>query len=298
MAKHREITSEGALLRDAAGNAASLRVGLIGHGAIGRHVADALRSGVISGASLAGVLTRNRHDAQVGNSGRRSAAPRERVETIDELIERSDLIVEVAGHDALARYGPSVLDAGVDLVVVSTGALADAKTLEALHKASPGRLLVCPGAVGGIDLLRAVRLAGSPVSVSLRSVKKPASLAQSWMSLAETEVLSAMQPGDPEHLVFEGPARQAAILFPQNANIAATLALALGDWDAVTVQIVADASTSTTIHTVSIASACGNYRLELQNSVSLDNPATSSLVAPAVLRCIEQCTDNATPRFL
>ena len=50
------------------------------------------------------------------------------VSDIDSLCggpNRPDLVVECAGQAAVAQYGKAVLERGVDLAVISTGAFAD-----------------------------------------------------------------------------------------------------------------------------------------------------------------------------
>jgi aspartate dehydrogenase len=266
--------------------AVALRVGLIGHGAIGRRVADELRRGAVAGAQLTGVLTRTA-----------SRAP-EAVPDIAALIAASDLVVEAAGHGALQMWGAPVLDAGIDLLVVSTGALADPDTSARLRAAGTGRLLICPGAIGGLDLLRSVRRSGPGVTVRLTSTKRPAALLQPWMPAEQIRGLRRLRPGDPPEVLHDGSAVDAASRFPQNANVAATLALAADDWDAVTVRLVADAGVPATVHLIEIDGPSGSYRLEFRNHPSPDNPSSSGLVAFSVIRSISDLTPSGSPAFL
>jgi aspartate dehydrogenase len=260
-----------------------VRVGLIGYGAVGREVADQLKAGSVEGAVLSGIFTRS------GTSPFNSAPD------IDTLIEGADLVVEAAGHEAVRSYAPKLLGSGVDLLIISTGALADEETFDLLQDSGPGRLLICPGAIGGIDLLRAVRRSGPVMSVRLTSRKHPKSLLQPWMSDGEKRDLLSMSEVEAAHVVFEGSARDAALRFPQNANVAATVALAIRDWQSVQVHIVADAALSKTEHILDITGRCGEYHLEIRNEPSPDNPATSGLVAPSVLRCIGDLCGGASP---
>ncbi|HEY8546467.1 MAG TPA: aspartate dehydrogenase domain-containing protein, partial [Acidimicrobiales bacterium] len=86
-----------------------------------------LRRGQVPGCRLTGVLRRS-GPASVG-----AARPRpgrgdpglHPVASIDELVRASDVVVEAAGAEALAEHGPAVVEAGVDLLVVSVGALVD-----------------------------------------------------------------------------------------------------------------------------------------------------------------------------
>ncbi|WP_307801126.1 aspartate dehydrogenase domain-containing protein [Actinomadura violacea] len=267
---------------------AVLRVGVLGHGAIGANVAGALCKGAVPGAALGGVLTR----------GADGAVPAS-VPDMRGLLASADVVVEAAGGPALREHGPAVLAAGRDLLAVSVGALADEdlfRELTRLTAAGSGRLLVCPGALGGLDALRAAALAGPLTRVRLTSSKAPASLVQPWMDEPAANRLRSLRPGDPPVTVFDGDAREAAVRFPRNANVAATVALAAGDWASVRVRLLADPDTPLTRHVVEFAGPVGEYRFELGNLPDPANPATSGLVAHAVLRSLADLVPGAAWR--
>ncbi|WP_199747810.1 aspartate dehydrogenase [Actinomadura sp. WAC 06369] len=256
-----------------------MRVGVLGHGAIGSKVAGALRAGAVPGATLAGVLTRNG-----------STSPRP-VRDLAELLSGADVVVEAAGQQALREHGPEILATGCDLVAVSVGALVDEVLFRDLTRprtAPPesGRLLLCQGALGGLDVVRAAAFGGPLTSVRLTSSKSPASLVQTWMAEEEAERLNTLRPGDSPVTVFDGDARGAAARFPRNANVAATLALAAGGWSAVRVRLLADPDATLTRHIVEFAGPVGEYRFELGNLPDPANPKTSGLVPFAVLRTL------------
>lgn len=253
-----------------------LRVGMIGHGAIGSAVARRLRRGDIPGVALAGVLRRST-----------SAGPGFTYD-LDTLIKDADVIVEAAGQEAVREYGTAVLAAGRDLILVSVGALADERLFAALTKYEPGhgRLHVSQGALGGLGVVRAAAISGPLASVRLTSTKKPGSLVQPWMGVALAGRLQSLRETDEPLIVYDGPAREAAVLFPRNANVAATLALAAGDWSVVKARMIADASAATSHHVVQFKAQVGEYRFDLGNNPDPDNPATSGLVAYSVLRLL------------
>jgi aspartate dehydrogenase len=98
--------------------------------------------------------------------------------------------------------------------------------------------------------------------------------------------LRDLKPGDEPVVLHDGPAREAAERFPKNANVAAALALAAGDWDIVHVRLVAVPGATLTRHVVEFAGPVGQYRFELANLPDPGNPATSGLVPYAVLRTL------------
>ena len=145
----------------------TLRVGLIGHGAIGSVVACELVAGLVSGVELVAVLDPvNPHaDLDCGS--------------LDAMLSRVDLVVETAGHGALVEHGPAVIASGTGLLILSVGALADDELHRALVGAGEGRLMYSTGAIGAIDALRAATLAGGLERVSMTSTK-PSANRRGW----------------------------------------------------------------------------------------------------------------------
>lgn len=247
-----------------------LRVGVIGAGAIGSVVAAALRDGRVGGAELTGVAD--------------PAAPEGLpVLGADALIEASDLVVEAAGQRALAELGPRVVAAGRDLLVVSVGALADQDLFDRLVAGGPGAVHLSTGAVGGLDLLRAAAAMGELNRVEIVTTKRARSLVQPWMDAADAERLrTATEPVE----LLRGPARRVTRAFPKSANVAASVALAVGDWDVVEAAVVADPSAELTSHVISAQGAAGSYRFEFRNHPSPQTPTSSQVVPYAVIAAI------------
>lgn len=248
----------------------SKAVAVLGYGAIGSVVCERLLAGDVPGARLDCVV------------GRRATGLPVPVVTADEAIERVDVLVECAGHDALAEHGEAALKAGVDLVVSSAGALADEPLRGRLDAAGPGRLFVTSGALGGLDLLVAAASAAPFTAIRLTTTKTPAALVQDWMDDAlKKELAEAEGPV----VVFTGPASKAAALFPKSMNVAATLSLALPDTP-VEVELVADPAASLVTHVVTAEGPVGEYRFEVRNHPSPSNPRTSRVVPYAVLQTL------------
>lgn len=246
-----------------------VRVGVIGHGAIGRVITSRLHAGDVPAAEL------------VGLSARRTVPnpPVAQVE-LDELVAMSQVIVEAAGHKLVSEHGAEILQRGVDLVVVSLGALAEQEVETAIRTAGPGRVVMCTGAVGGLDLLRAAHRLAPLERVQLTTTKRPGVLVQPWM---DDELTRELETGAATTVVFDGTAREAATSFPKSINVAASLALTLGSWDLVGVRIVADPDTPRTRHVIEAEGESGHYRFEIANAPSDLNPATSAVVPYAVL---------------
>lgn len=240
-----------------------MKVALLGCGAIGEVAARALAAGAVPGADLLGVVHRDPVDP-----------PGLPVLDAEAATAGADLVVECAGHAALAATGPAVIAAGVDLLVVSIGALTDDDLLVRLL-AGPGRVHLCGGAVGGLDLLRAAALMdGGPTRVTVTT----------------TKAASALLPGEPTPdgpvELMRGSARAVAARFPMSTNVVAAVALAAGRWDVVEAAVVADPGATRTRHVVEASGPSGDYRIEIANRPSERTPTTSAITPYAVLRAV------------
>lgn len=251
---------------------AQWRIGVLGHGAIGSLVAAEIAARHIPGATLAGIIVRTP----------RRDAPAQQL-SLDEALAECDLIVECAGQEALRDHGERILRAGVDLLMTSIGALADEHIEQTLRAAGPGRLFYTAGAIGGLDLLASGARMGSYRSVNVLTRKLPHTLIQPWM---DPERVRHLEQAAEASEVFSGPAREAAKLFPKSLNVAAAVALAIQDWSAVTVTLIADPSAQLTEHRISARGISGEYSFTIKNAPAEQNPRTSAVVPYAVLRSL------------
>jgi aspartate dehydrogenase len=195
-----------------------------------------------------------------------------------------ELVIECAGHGAVSAFGVKVLEADKDLMIVSIGALSDASLYESLVDAAKrckGQLILPAGALIGVDGLAAARSAGLE-NVTIRSVKPPLS----WSGAQGVEGMDLAAIKD-RTTVFSGSAREAARLFPKNANVAATTALAGIGFEKTKVELVADPMTSQNTHTLIFEGAPGSYELVIAGNPSPNNPKTSQLTALSIVRLIE-----------
>lgn len=249
------------------------KVGLVGWGAIGRVVGQAVAEGRVPGAELTCVV-----DNRV--LGAEAPAPQL---SFEEALKHCDLIVEAAGQGVVREWGERVLRSGSDLLIASTGALTDDALARRLTETGPGRVYFTGGAVGGLDLLQAVRALGPLAEVRLTTTKLPSTLEQPWM---DEELLHRMRTATGPVEVMRGTARDVPARFPKSTNVAASVALAVGDPDRVTVSVVADPAAAYTRHTIDARGDHGAYRFEAEHLPDPGNPATSQVVPYSVLRSL------------
>lgn len=199
------------------------------------------------------------------------------------LAQKPDLVVEAAGQEAVRQHGGSILAAGIDLGIASVGCLTD----DVLHQhllatalSTGARLHILPGAVGGVDILAAARLSGLK-EVLYTSRKPPAA----WKGTKAEGCVGLDDLQDP-FVFFKGSARDAATHYPQNANVAATIALAGVGLDHTQVQLIADPTVKRNIHEVQFVSGCAEAKLYIEGKAAPDNPKTSQTAGFSLARFV------------
>lgn len=276
-----------------------LRVAVIGAGAIGAPVIAELALGRISGATLAGVVTRGAGSLVTTLSpvlGDGAGRVTDFGADIDRAVRESDLVVECAGIPALSDYGPEVITRGGKLLIVSIGALAN-PGVRAQLLGGPGTLRLVSGAIGGLDVLRAAARGGGGsgdtsantssghttagiTTAAITSTKRAATLVQPWMGEAEA---AKLRDTAAPFVLFEGSVREAVERFPASLNVACALAHATGLWDETVVRLVADPAAVRTTHEIAASGSAGDYAFSITNAVSETNPTSSAVVAESVL---------------
>ena len=131
------------------------------------------------------------------------------------------------------------------------------------------------------DGLLAARTAGLR-EVFYTSVKPP----YAWAGTrGEARIAAA---GNARTTFFEGSAREAALEYPQNANVGATLALAGIGLDGTRVRLVSDPSATAPLGIVEAAGEFGTFRFEILAYASRENPKTSLLTAHSMLLALRE----------
>jgi aspartate dehydrogenase len=258
-----------------------VRVGLIGWGAIGRSIVDLWNALSPERFTLAAVCVRA---AQL-QTARTMLAPEVVIsDAIGDLLASGlDYVIEAAGQAAVESHADEILRAGCSLYLLSVGSLAPDALRARLQEAAAagrGRVLIPAGALAGFDGLLTMRYDG------LRSVKytstKPSN---AWQGT----VASANHPLDrmtERTVIFQGNARDAARLFPKNANLAAAVALAGIGFERTEVELIADPSATRNTGTVEAVSHSSTLTLTMSSNPS-SNPKTSANVAASVIAALQ-----------
>jgi aspartate dehydrogenase len=255
-----------------------LKVALIGFGAIGSEVFRRARS--LPNLEIRQVLARPGRiahvQAQIGSEA-------QAISGVDHLANDIDLVLEVAGHGALASHGMEVLEQGLDLCIASVGALADDTLRGRLSEAarrSRAHMHVLPGAIGGIDALAAAGLDG--LTEVIYTGRKPP---EAWAGSTEYEQLG-LADSTGETVIFDGSAREAALQFPKNANVVATVALAGLGLDATRARLLCDPEAEGNSHHISARGPLVGLDYTTRGKPLPSNPRTSALTVLSALRSL------------
>lgn len=264
-------------------NASSaLRIGIFGVGSIGQTIANAVDARGID-AQLVGIADKESEKAQAFASTL-SSPPR--VLPLNELIQRSDLIVEAASQEALPEFVPKALSASRDVLIMSVGGLLGHEEWFRQAEEKRCRIYVPSGAIAGLDGIKSAGM-GRIQSAMLTSRKPIAALRGTKYVVEQGVQLDDLKE---ETVIFEGTAEEAARAFPTTSNVAASLRLAVDRSVPVCVRVVAVPGGSKNVHEIRVQGEFGRLSVDVENVPSKANPRTSQLAAFSALATLKNLT--------
>ena len=254
-----------------------LRISIAGLGAVGTRIATHLHSGM-PGRRLPASAVRDLAAAR-----RRLADKCEDVSLvdIDELEPLSDIVIECAPAAVLRSIVEPFVRAGKKAIVLSAGALLANMELIELARANGGQIIVPSGALLGLDAVTAAAQ-GEIRSVKM-TTRKPVDGLVGAPYLVENKIdISDIK--DPIR-VFSGTAREAAVGFPANLNVAVALALAGVGPDRTRLEIWADPRLSRNTHQIEVDSDSARFSMSIEN-IPTENPKTGRITALSVIAAL------------
>jgi aspartate dehydrogenase len=261
------------------------RVAIAGLGEIGRTIARGLDAG-IPGFTLSAVAVRDpsKSDAFLG-------ALRHRVPCValGALGQHADIIIECVPAAVFRDVAGPALRAGRQLIVLSAGALLSAPDVVRLAEQFGGRIIVPSGALLGLDAVVAAAQ-GAIESVTMVSRKPIQGLLGAPFLLERGIAIEGLR--EPLR-VFSGTAREAAVGFPANFNVAAALSLAGVGPDRTRVEIWADPTITRNTHRIEVESDSARFSMTIENIPS-GNPKTGRITALSVIALLRKMGSAVT----
>lgn len=255
------------------------RVAIAGLGAVGGQVAAALEAG-ISGCSLTAVAARDKEKAAARLLGFGHPVP---VVDLAALEPLADLVVECAPSALLPEIAAPFLRAGKTVVVLSAGALLRHDYLLDLARDHGGQIIVPTGALIGLDAM--VAAAEGQIHSVRMVTRKPVKglLGAPFLESHGIDISGITAPLK----IFEGSAREAAIGFPANLNVAVALSLAGIGPDRTTLEIWADPGIQRNTHRIEVQADAASFSMAIEN-VPSENPKTGRITALSVIACLRK----------
>jgi aspartate dehydrogenase len=256
----------------------ALRIGLAGLGAVGLDVAKRLIDGDVPGLTLAAVAVR---DADKARRALPQIGDLIALRTATALADDCDVVVECLPPALFREVAIAAIDKARIFMPLSVAQLLQNGDLIERAKEKGARILVPSGALLGFDAVRAAA-EGTIHSVDMMTRKPPAGL-EGALYLVERGI--SVQGLKSPLKVFDGSAREGALGFPTNVNVAAALSLAGIGPDRTHLEIWADPTVTRNIHTIKVEADTTRFTMTIE-SVPSDNPRTGKLVAPSVIAAL------------
>ena len=246
----------------------------IGYGSMARKVHEMLPKNIVLSTVLSSTRSAAKIKAELGESI-------EVITSVNDLVKMPDLAIEMSGQDGLKEHAIQILEKRIPLGIISVGAFTDESFAVSLADAAEKhgvKIHILAGAVAGIDGINAASLAGLS-EVVYQGRKHPSS----WQGSYADQLIDYDNLVEPT-VFFTGTAREAAALFPDNSNVAATIALAGVGLDDTRVELIADPTLEHNIHHIMAAGVFGKLEISMTGLPLAENPKTSSLAAFSALR--------------
>lgn len=252
-----------------------LKVAIGSIGTIGLKVAKKLDEG-IEGITLTAVSARDIERAKQNISSFKTPPL---IVPPQELATNADLVVECAPAEIFRQIAEPAVYTGKKLMPLSVGALLSNWDLVERAPQVGAKILVPSGALLGLDAVRAAS-EGKFNSVTMVTRKPPAGLAGApYLISNQIDIENLTEP----KLVFEGTAREGAIGFPANVNVAAALSLAGPGPDNTSLQIWADPTIDRNTHSIKVNADSASFEMNMFSIPTHEKPATGRIVALSVI---------------
>jgi len=261
-----------------------LKIGIVGCGAIGSSLAKMIVNDFSKKTELVAL-----YDKISGKSEKLSESVSNNkllaIASLQDLIRKSELVIEAASADSSWHIAKETLSCGRDIMIMSVGGIVNrVGQLSKLGGYYRSKVYIPSGAVSGIDALKAAVM-GKIKSVVLTTYKNP--LAFKGVRYIQAKKLNLGKIRK-DTLLFSGTAQQAIRFFPQNINVAGILSISGIGAVNTRVKIIASPKVKRNIHEIRIESSAGKIFTRTENILHPDNPKTSYLAVLSAVAVLKQ----------
>ncbi|MCA9400076.1 MAG: DUF108 domain-containing protein [Candidatus Omnitrophica bacterium] len=260
-----------------------LKIGIVGCGAIGQRMSKMISKKLYNSCIISALYDIN-HDRALKLE--KQIAGRSLVQgSVKNVIKKSDLIIEAVNAPDTAKIIELILTSKKSVLAMSVGkTLRKANQLFKLALKNNCFLLLPSGAIAGIDAIKAAGL--STIDKITLTTRKPVKgLPQNKYLTSRNIDLKKIKK---ETTVFQGSVFDAVKHFPQNINVAATLALASKKARLLVVNIVTSPHFTSNSHEICVEGSFGKILTRTENVPCPDNPKTSYLAVLSGMQTLKQ----------
>lgn len=259
------------------------KIAVIGYGALSKIFLDLFKIHLANDYDINGILIKNqdkRNDAislgynTYGN--------------LEELfLDKPDYVAEFASASAIKEYSIEILNKGINLIIVSVGALEDENFYKEIKNAainSGAEIFVASGAIGGFDLMRTFAL-DSSAQAKIQTSKSP----KSWDGAPYLENITLSKSN--KEIIFQGNAKEAIKGFPKNVNVAVATSIAVSGVENTQVELISVPEAKGNTHKISLESQVAKATIEITAKKDLNNPKSSVITAWSVVALLKNLVD-------
>ena len=262
-----------------------LKIGIVGCGAIGSRIAESIRYDLKKECRLTALYDINH--AKAKRLAQKLGSKKIVKLSLKELIKDCHLMVEAVSAKRTYNIVQQALKAKRSVLAMSVGKLLKHPEIFQLAKKNKCHILLPSGAIAGIDAIKAAGLA--KIRKITLTTRKPLSGFRDNAYLTKKGIkISKIKR---EIILFKGNVNEAVNLFPQNINVAATLALASLSPRKMAVRLMASPTYKKNSHEIEVVGDFGRIYTRTDNVVCPDNPKTSYLAVLSGIQTLKQfCT--------
>ncbi len=257
-----------------------LKIGILGCGAIGSRIAKSISNELKGCCRLVGFYDCD--PAKMTALSKLFKKTDLKKHSLKELIASCDLMVEAVNAQRTDEFIHEALLARRHVLAMSVGKLLNNTKIFSTAAKKGCQILIPSGAIAGIDALKAASLV--KLDKIILTTRKPVNgFVQSDYLNKKKINLSSIKN---ETVLFDGSVEQAVRYFPQNINVASTLAIASGMPQKIRVRIITSPEYKINSHEIEMSGDFGRIVTRAENVTCPDNPKTSWLAVLSAIRTL------------